>query len=173
VQAEAAVEKTVEPTKEPELERTPDAELVVASTPPKPDPTESDNTPPAPVTSAPQAQQLAIAPVPAAPNQGVMKPSQATSVPRWSSRIAAALERNKRYPADASRRRQHGVARVAFSIDRKGYVLASRIVHGSGSAALDEETLALLQRAQPFPPPPPELAGDRIDLVVPVRFDLR
>jgi periplasmic protein TonB len=39
--------------------------------------------------------------------------------------------------------------------------------------ALDDEALALLRRAEPFPPPPPELAGARVDLTVPIRFNLR
>jgi TonB family protein len=30
----------------------------------------------------------------------------------------------------------------------------SRVVRSSGASALDEEALALLRRAQPFPPPP-------------------
>jgi protein TonB len=46
-------------------------------------------------------------------------------------------------------------------------------VHSSGSPALDQETLDLLQRAQPFPPPPPELAGAQIDLTVPIRYNMR
>ena len=36
-----------------------------------------------------------------------------------------------------------------------------------------EEALALLRRAQPFPPPPRELAGDHVDLTVPIRFNLK
>jgi len=36
-----------------------------------------------------------------------------------------------------------------------------------------EQALALLRRAQPFPPPPRELAGDHIDLTVPIRFNLK
>jgi outer membrane biosynthesis protein TonB len=32
----------------------------------------------------------------------------------------------------------------------------SRIAHSSGASALDEEALALLRRAQPFPTPPPD-----------------
>src|SRR2546430_980054 len=43
----------------------------------------------------------------------------------------------------------------------------------SGASALDDEALALLRRAQPFPPPPPELSGQRVDLTVPIRFNLK
>jgi protein TonB len=46
-------------------------------------------------------------------------------------------------------------------------------LRSSGAAALDEEALALLQRAQPFPPPPAEMAGPHVDLTVPIRFNLK
>jgi protein TonB len=42
-----------------------------------------------------------------------------------------------------------------------------------GAAALDQEALALVPRAQPFPPPPSVLSGSAVDLSVPVRFDIR
>ena len=40
----------------------------------------------------------------------------------------------------------------------------------SGFALLDEEVLALIQRAQPLPSPPPEVGSSRIELQVPVAF---
>src|SRR6202140_557746 len=46
----------------------------------------------------------------------------------WRSQIAAILEHNKRYPQEARERREQGVAQLAFSIDREGRVLSSRIV---------------------------------------------
>ena len=72
----------------------------------------------------------------------------------------ALLERNKHYPETAAIAARTGVAQVFFSLDRQGRVLESRVVRSSGANALDEEALALLRRAQPFPPPPRELAGD-------------
>jgi protein TonB len=89
----------------------------------------------------------------------------------WKSQLITILEHNKRYPADARARGEQGVTRLAFRIDRDGHLMSSRIVGSSGSAALDAETLALLQRAQPFPPPPPELADS--ELTVPLRFNIR
>ena len=85
----------------------------------------------------------------------------------------ALLERNKRYPESAQSRRQQGVAQIFFSLDRQGRVIDSRVVRSSGTSALDEEALALLRRAQPFPPPPPELSGQRVNLTVPIRFNLK
>jgi periplasmic protein TonB len=177
VQAEAAPDKPVEPTKQEEVEERlkpePDPEVALLPREEKPEPPKPETSPPAPVTSAPQAPQMALAAVPAAPTQGSPRAIDSTAIPTWKSRIAATLERNKRYPAEARDRRQQGVAHLAFTVDRQGHLLASHIVRGSGSDALDKETLQLLARAQPFPPPPAELAGDRIELVVPIRFHLR
>jgi protein TonB len=94
-------------------------------------------------------------------------------VPTWKTEILALLERNKRYPEAAQSRHQQGVAQVFFSLDRRGRVIDSRIVRSSGASSLDEEALALLRRAQPFPPPPSELPGRRVDVNVPIRFNLK
>lgn len=128
---------------------------------------------PAPTTSAPQAIPEQSAAVPAAPMQGRLTPTPSNAVPTWKTHILALLERNKRYPEAAQSRHQEGVAQVFFSLDRQGRVLNSRVVRSSGASALDDEALALLRRAEPFPPPPPELPGPRVDLTVPIRFSLR
>ena len=102
----------------------------------------------------------------------IPRPVQAhASVATWRSQIVTILEHNKRYPSDARARGEQGVTRLAFRIDDQGHLMSSRVVASSGSAALDAETLALVQRAQPFPPPPPELAGS--ELTVPVSFNIR
>jgi len=129
--------------------------------------------PPAPTTSAPQALPDQTAAIPAAPIQGRITPHNSNAVPTWKTQIVALLERNKRYPAVAQSRREQRIAQVFFSLDRKGRVIDSRISRSSGASALDEEALALLRRAQPFPAPPRELPGDRVDLTVPIRFNLR
>ena len=124
-------------------------------------------------TPVPQTQpvQREIAPAPA--TTAAQSARARVAAATWRSQIASTLEHNKRYPTEARARREQGVAQLAFSIDREGHVLSSRIVSSSGSAALDEETLALVQRAQPFPAPPPEVPGDEIKFMVPVRFSMR
>ncbi|HWF94071.1 MAG TPA: TonB family protein, partial [Xanthobacteraceae bacterium] len=99
------------------------------------------------------------------------RPVQARAILQtWRNQVVTILERNKRYPSEARARGDHGVTRLAFSIDQEGHLLSSRIVGSSGSAALDAETLALVRRAEPFPPPPPELVGS--ELTVPVSFNI-
>jgi protein TonB len=162
-------------TVETELTPVVNPEVVLASLPPKPQqavelPQESQL--PAPETTAPpEMPKLDPAEVAAAPVQGAPTLDAVNAVPTWRNAVVALLERNKRYPADA--REARGTAQIAFTIDRQGRVMSSSIITSSGSGALDREALAMIQRAQPFPPPPSAIHGPEVRLTVPVRFNMR
>ena len=105
---------------------------------------------------------------PAAPAPGrVSRPSPA-AIASWQRLLVAQLERNKRYPPGA--KGEHGTVRLAFRLDRHGRVVMSRLAQSSGSAALDQETLALVHRAQPFPAPPADVPDNQLSFVVPIRY---
>jgi periplasmic protein TonB len=70
-------------------------------------------------------------------------------------------------------RHQMGTAELAFSLNRNGKILSSRVIRSSGVAALDQETIDTVRRAQPFPPPPPNMPGETFDFTVPIRFNIR
>jgi protein TonB len=163
------VEKTIElppePRAEPQLAVTP---------PPKPVEKPKDKKPKqlhASLASAPsiaeQKAERAAAPMPGASSHNP------DAVPNWKSQLVARLERYKRYPSQAQSRGEQGVAQLAFSVDRSGGVHNARIVRSSGSSLLDEATLALVERAAPLPPPPPEISGAQIAIVVPIRYNIR
>ncbi len=116
------------------------------------------------------AEQKAARAAAAAPGARSHDPS---ALPNWKSALVAQLERYKRYPSDAQARGESGVAQLAFNVDRGGGVHNARIVRSSGSAALDRATLELVERAQPLPPPPPEISGAQIPVVVPIRYSMR
>ncbi|WP_454634250.1 energy transducer TonB family protein [Bradyrhizobium cenepequi] len=46
------------------------------------------------------------------------------------------------------------------------------MVRSTGYSELDEEVLAMIERASPLPPAPPELHEQVVQLAVPVRFRL-
>jgi protein TonB len=98
------------------------------------------------------------------------QPTRARATAGWQNLVMNLLEHNKRYPPEARARGEHGAAKFAFRIDGDGHLMSSRIVASSGSAALDAETLALLQRVQPFPPPPAEFAGSEMTWVLQFKF---
>ncbi len=151
---------------------TPVENPVVALPPPVPEQKKQEEsrqepTEAAPVPTAPPSA-VAPAPRPASPAPGRLPRPASAAILSWQRSLVAQLERHKRYPAQA--RGEQGVASLAFHIDRRGTLLSSRIVRSSGSAALDEETLALVKRAQPFPPPPAGMPDDQLSFVVPVRY---
>jgi protein TonB len=174
LQQEAQPEPEPEkPIEKVELPPDPQAEPIVAMPPPKPVETPPKEKKPkqkhASLASAPtRAEQQADRP--AAPMPGLAS-RNSDALPNWKTQLVAKLERAKRYPSEA--RGDQGTAQLAFSVDRQGGVHNARITHSSGSSALDHETLALIQRAQPLPPPPPEMQGAQIPVVVPIRYSAR
>ncbi|HMA13525.1 MAG TPA: energy transducer TonB [Kiloniellaceae bacterium] len=88
----------------------------------------------------------------------------------YKAQLYAWLVKHKEYPRRARLRRQEGTARLYFAMDRNGRVLEYRIVASSGYKLLDEEVVAMIERASPLPPPPESLGGERLDYIVPVEF---
>ena len=174
-QVEEKVETSESREVQPELAQAVNPEVALDTTPPKPEQKveiQQENQLPAPETTAPpEMPQFELAEVAAAQVQGAPTVDRSNAIPTWRNSIAAILERNKRYPADA--RNDRGIAQVAFSLDRKGHVMSSRIVTTSGSSALDREALEMIKRSQPFPPPPAALTGQEVNLTVPVRFNMK
>jgi len=173
LQQEAEPEPQPEkPIEKVELPPDPQAEPVVAVTPPPKLEPPKEKKPKqkhaslasAPTRADPQADR------PAAPMPGLSS-RNSDALPNWKTQLVAKLERSKRYPSEA--RGDQGIAQLAFSVDRQGGVHNARIVRSSGSSVLDHETLALVQRAQPLPPPPPEVSGAQIPIVVPIRYNAR
>jgi protein TonB len=91
----------------------------------------------------------------------------------WQAQVLGHLEKFKRYPRVAQRRRYEGTVSVQYSVDRQGNVLSARLATSSGREPLDDEAVAAMQRASPLPPPPPEIPGDPIEVTTPVTFTLR
>jgi protein TonB len=173
-QAEARPEpEPLKPAETVELQPAPQAELQL--TPPrKPLEKPKDKKPkqkhaslPTAPSTAERKAERAAAPTPGAASRNP------DALPNWNSQLVARLERYKRYPAEAQARGEHGVAQLAFSIDRSGGVHHARIAQSSGSSLLDRETLLLLERAQPLPSPPAEIPGAQIAIVVPIRYNIR
>jgi protein TonB len=94
--------------------------------------------------------------------------AQMDAVGQWEAQITLRLADQRRFPPDA--RGQHGAAKVAFAIDRSGKVISETLVESTGSPQLDAEAIAMVKRAQPFPPPPAEVRDDTLKFELPVVF---
>jgi len=123
--------------------------------------------PPPPVPAPPSERALTTTSVPVTP------PPPSTAVVDFQMKLLRHLNRHKRYPAQARAKREQGVVMVRFTMDRGGRVVHAVLEKACGFPALNEEGVALLSRAQPLPIPPPQMEGDRIEMIVPVEFSLR
>lgn len=119
---------------------------------------EVKNAPPSPITSQ------SVAPPPRVdPN---------IAIQAFQMRLLREVNRNLRYPRQARQELLEGIVLVRFTMDRKGNVSNVVIHEPSAFEALNQEGIAVLLRAS-FPAPPPELKGDAIEMILPVKFSLR
>ena len=88
-----------------------------------------------------------------APKDGAPAMSGA-EIQAFRSRLLSPIERFRRYPPDARAAGEEGIVHIQFVMDRSGNVLDAWVDISSGSAALDEEAIAAVLRAQPLPSPP-------------------
>jgi periplasmic protein TonB len=116
-----------------------------------------------------------IVPTPSQVEQEAKAPPKVSSdvVRKWQMTVNTRLNQFKRYPSEARTRHHEGRVIVAFTLDSGGHVVSSKIVKSSGSALLDQETLDLISRAQPYPIPPNGAGGQDLFLQVPIAYGLR
>jgi periplasmic protein TonB len=88
----------------------------------------------------------------------------------YNGLVGAHLARYKRYPSDARVRGEQGHATVTFKLDGGGAVTSVRLAKGSGFATLDQEAVATVNRASPFPEPPNQRSQE---FTIRLDFDIR
>jgi len=121
----------------------------------------------APVTSAAPRSEAAPSRTTAAPSPGVTA-SNTQARASWAAMISAHLNRYKRFPPGAEG--ITGRPSVRFSLDGSGRVTSVALVRSSGHSVLDNEAVATVRRASPFPAPPD---GRGASFSVPVNFTRR
>jgi periplasmic protein TonB len=114
---------------------------------------------------AAQKKQVAAAPTDSASGVGRGR-SDASS--NYDGLVATHLQRYKQYPAAARKAKSRGVATVSFTVDESGRVTSVELAQTSGVGAFDQEVVAMVRRASPFPRPPDHRSRD---FTVPVRFN--
>jgi len=125
---------------------------------------------PAAPAIAPSAPAAAPS-VPAGRPEGVAGAERGTSL-AYAARVRSWLLAHRLYPRRARMHRDEGVVLVRFVLDRAGTLIEGEILHRSGHDALDEEAVAMLSRASPYPAAPAGLGGNRIELTAPIAFRL-
>lgn len=87
----------------------------------------------------------------------------------YNALIVGHLEKYKRYPPAA--RGAVGKTMLRFTLDRDGKVVDVRIEKSSGNSVLDQEALAVVHRAEPFPKFPAAKPEAQDFWVWPANFD--
>ena len=151
----------------------PEPKAVEKKTEERPDDQKSDAPPseqaaPAPRTTAAPRSEQNTALAPAAPSPG--SAASRAQLAKWATLVSARLQQHKRYPREAAARNETGAVTVAFSVNRGGHVLNSRIVKSSGHQSLDQEALDLLHRAEPLPAFGPAMTQTSIELTQTLQF---
>ncbi|MFC0239523.1 energy transducer TonB family protein [Rhodopseudomonas telluris] len=165
-QPEAA--KPISKPVKPEAKRT--AREEPKRKPARAEPKPESREPPAPrTTAAPLAERQAS--LQSSPQAG--RAAAAAALPSYRDRLAAHLARYKQYPSGSKAAGEQGTAMLSFTVGRSGHVLGSRLARSTGHPALDAETMAMIQRAQPLPSFPPEMTQSSLSFTVPVNFSLR
>ena len=90
----------------------------------------------------------------------------------YLERLKRHLARHRDYPRAAINARQEGTVQFSIVIAADGRVLGARIERSSGHVLLDEAALAMVQRANPVPPLPPEMGLAQAEVVLPSTFTL-
>ena len=120
--------------------------------------------------ATPSIEKAPEAPTPVAPVIGTGESMRRARV-TWQKKLAAHFDKYKRYPAD--RVTQMAEVVVSFVLDRNGHVLSTSVLKGSGDSAFDAAAIAMLQRADPVPPPPPLVADEGLMFTLPVVFHIK
>jgi len=183
VAKEQPVEQPKELQKEPQAEQSPQREpeqqvVAMVETPRAEIPTvlPRETPPDAQATLTVRREEPKVA-RPAEPKQKkAAQPSEAKVAAGGSGRTAVASLANYDGLVSAHLRRHQSAARsngatgsgaVTFSITGSGSVTSARIAKGTGAAVLDQEILAMVRRASPFPAPPD---GQAKSFTVPLNF---
>jgi protein TonB len=127
-------------------------------------------TPPEPPKNAPTA---VVSDLPTPPPPRVDDGERLRQITDFQRALQRHLLRQLMYPAQARARKEEGVVYVRVAMSRAGQVVSAKIQDASDFPQLNQEALAVIQRAQPLPLPPPAVTGEPVDLIIPVTFNLR
>jgi periplasmic protein TonB len=94
--------------------------------------------------------------------------AQSDAANEWKRKLIVQLQANARFPPEACHK--NGEANVAFILDRTGKLISTSIVSGTGVPALDKAVLDMVERAQPFPPAPPDVTDGALEIIATVPF---
>lgn len=92
---------------------------------------------------------------------------------RYQDMVKQRIEETRKYPLWAKKQKIEGIAYLSFVVLSDGASQGIKIIHSSGSKILDEEALATIKRASPFPPIPKQINTPFAQMEVSIVFTLK
>ena len=95
----------------------------------------------------------------------IIDPAQEAML-RYQDMVKQRIEEARRYPSWAKRQGIEGKVHLSFVVVANGTTKDIKIIRSSNSKILDEEAVATIQRANPFPPLPQEIEAPSLQMEV-------
>lgn len=92
---------------------------------------------------------------------------------RYQDMVKQRIQEVRRYPSWAKRQGFGGAVGLRFEILADGSAQEAELIQSSGFEILDQEAIATIVRASPFPPLPSELGQDLASVEVTIIFKLK
>lgn len=87
--------------------------------------------------------------------------------------LASWIEKYKKYPKKALRRRQQGLGLLYVKINKSGEVLSYKLNTSTKSTFLDEEIIRMVKKASPLPVIPDDLKISQYEFIIPIEFKIK
>lgn len=91
---------------------------------------------------------------------------------RYQDTVKQRIEEARRYPYRAKKQGIEGEVGLKFSVLSNGFAQKIRIIHSSGFQMLDEEAIATIKRADPFPFIPGNIKATQVQMKVTIVFKI-
>ena len=101
----------------------------------------------------------------------VIDPAQEAML-RYQDMVKQRIEEVRRYPSWARRQGIEGDVYLSFIVLSNGLSKNTKIIFSSGVRVLDEEAVATIKRAEPFPPIPEEISATQIQMQLAIVFKI-
>ncbi|MBN2121249.1 MAG: energy transducer TonB [Candidatus Omnitrophica bacterium] len=92
---------------------------------------------------------------------------------RYQDMVKQRIEQVRKYPYWAKRQGIEGIVDISFTVLSNGLSQDIKIIHSSGLSIIDEEAVATIKRANPFPPIPKEISNSFVQMEISIVFRLR
>lgn len=136
----------------------------ISTAPATPEPAPSRPAVSAPVTPTAEAQPVASTTPP--------PPGEPALIQRYARLLTDRLNQRNDYPTVAAMRGWQGLVHIRITLSRQGDLIHAQVANSSGFAVLDQHALQRVKDATPLPAIAGALAGDPLQMVIPVQYRL-